>query len=574
MTEAGGSAPQAPGAAQAPSIVQAQAVLDALIATGIRRAAYCPGSRNAPFAYVLSAYEQAGLILVSPLAQESTAAFWALGAAKVLAGEEPVAVFTTSGTAVPQMHAALEEARHQGVPIVVVSADRPFELTDVGASQTTRQHGIFGPTTVASLDIPAEAPSGIGQRVGRTVRRALGWGGRPGPVHINVGFRDPLVPTYPVESPSLTDLKSGAAVANVQGVNRRLDAVAWSEVIDPLLNTVVIAGDSEPPWVEADLRIGEYAARLGIPVLAEPSSSLTQVDTWIPHGQLVAPLLGGEVQQVIVLGKPTLSRPIARILGSEGVAKVVVSAHHEWPDTAGNATQVVSALEQEDGERHHAVWLDRWRNASTLGGEDARREWSSGALNHLMAAEAIWESQPEVALWLGASNAVRAFDMAAAKPGRRNVYSNRGLAGIDGTIASAMGAQSVLRRPVRAVMGDLTFVYDMAALGSAGEPMQDVQLIVLDDRGGRIFESLEHGAKASQHTLERYFAVAQNVDVCAVGRSCGWDVRCIGEESELRDALAAPVRGRSILHLCLDSPAELFKSVRDGVVSGWKLRRS
>lgn len=567
MTEAGERA------RQTPSIVQAQAVVDALIAAGVRRVAYCPGSRNAPFAYVLSAYEDAGLISVSPFAQESTGAFWALGAAKALGGREPVAVFTTSGTAVSQMHAALEEARHQGIPLVAVTADRPFELVDVGASQTTRQHGIFGPTTMDSLDIPADAPSGVAQRVGRVVRRALGWGGRRGPVHINVGFRDPLVPEQPIYVGGRS-AHAESDVARVRASDQPLGAVAWNEVVDPSLNTVVIAGESEPFYADTNLKIGEYAANLGIPVLAEPSSGLTQVSTWIPHSQLLAPVLAGQVQQVLVLGKPTLSRPIARIFGGEGVAKIVVSAHHEWPDTAGNAGEVVADLETKGGHTHDAAWLEQWQSASARVGEGARKEWGSRPLNHLMVAEAIWASQPQVALWLGASNAVRAFDIAAEMPGRRLVFSNRGLAGIDGTIASALGAQSVLQRPVRVVMGDLTFVYDMAALGASGAPTPDIQLIVLDDAGGRIFESLEHGSKASAETLERYFAVPQNVDVCAVGKACGWDVRCISDEAELREALELPVTGRSILHLCLDSPAELFDSVRVGAISGWKLRRS
>lgn len=556
---------------QNPSIIQAQEVVEALLAGGVRWFAYCPGSRNAPFAYVLSAQERAGLIRVYSFAQESTAAFWALGVAKALGDGRPVAVFTTSGSAVSQMHAALEEARHQSLPVIAVTADRPFEMVGVGASQTTRQAGIFGPTLVADLDIPAESGRGLSQRVTRVLRRATGYRGRPGPAHINVAFRDPLTPARPIavtekhyEHPAAPTLFTAAP--------------PWSRVVDRRLNTLVIAGDCEPADLPVARAIGAHASKLGIPILAEPSSNLTTQKTWVPHGPLVAPLVKAGLEQLIVLGKPTLSRPVAALLAKEGVRKVVVSPHEEWPDTVGNAAEVVHALEIDTELKHDLNWLNTCREASAQAslvlGE------VEGALNHLSAARAIWEANPEISLWLGASNTVRAFDLAANNPGREGVFSNRGLAGIDGTIAAAMGAQTATGRPLRAVMGDLTFLYDLPALGSVqsrqphGSPQRDLQIIVLDDGGGTIFESLEHGRAADLETLERYFAVPQEVDVCAVASAFGWEVTCIHSLSELTAALVQPVRGLSVLHVSLSSPADLFEAVRSGGVAWGKLRKS
>lgn len=558
------------GERQSPSINQAQEVLEALLAGGVRWFAYCPGSRNAPFAYVLSAYERAGQIRVHTFAQESTAAFWALGVAKAVGGEEPVAVFTTSGSAVSQMHAALEEAHHQSLPVIAVSADRPFEMVGVGASQTTRQAGIFGPTLVADLDIPAGAHRGITQRVTRLLARATGLGGRPGPAHINVAFRDPLIPSHPVEVAQRA--LSGPAPAEFGPVQR------WSNIVDPTLNTLVIAGDCEPVDYPVARRIGAHASTLGIPILAEPSSNLTTQQTWIPHGPLVAPRIAAGVEQIIVLGRPTLSRPIAALLSQDGVRKIVVSPHEEWPDTAGNATQIVRSLALDADRRHDVDWLETCRKAAAA----ARQilEKNEGELNHLSTARAIWEADLGVSLWLGASNTVRAFDLAADRPGREGVFSNRGLAGIDGTIASAMGAQTAIGKPLRAVMGDLTFNYDLSALASAraplpeGTPERDLQIVVLDDGGGTIFESLEHGTAADPGTLERYFAVPQGVDVCAVASALGWEVTCICTLSDLTVALQKPIRGLSVLHINLSSPARMFEAVRSGGVALGKLRKS
>lgn len=559
---------------QNPSITQAREVVEALLAGGVEWFAYCPGSRNAPLAYVLSAYERAGLISVYSFAQESTAAFWALGVAKALGGTRPVAVFTTSGSAVAQMHAALEEARHQSLPVIAVTADRPFELVGVGASQTTRQAGIFGPTVVADLDVPAGATRGVAQRVTRVLRRATGYRGRSGPAHINVAFRDPLVPSRPVVLPVASAKAQHEVPSGPLGFGV---APLWSKVIDPTLNTLVIAGDCEPAELPVARAIGARAAALGIPILAEPSSNLTSQKTWVPHGPLVAPQVKEGLEQLIVLGKPTLSRPVAELLAKEGADKVVVSSHEEWPDTVGNAAEVVHDLELDAAPNHSLTWLDTCREAG-VGASEALSQ-AEGTLDHLSVARAIWEANPEVSLWLGASNTVRAFDFAANKPGREDVFSNRGLAGIDGTIAAALGAQTATDKPFRAVMGDLTFIYDLPALGSVqarqpqGTPKPNLQIIVLDDGGGTIFESLEHGRVADPETLERYFAVPQNVDVCAVAGALGWEVTCIHSLSELSAALGKPMEGLSVLHVSLPSPAGLFEAVKRGAVAWGKLRK-
>ena len=179
-----------------PSLKVARAVVSALISSGATEFAYCPGSRNAPFAYVLAAEEAAGQVNVHTFAEERGAGYWALGAAQALGGRVPVAVITTSGTAVAELHPALEEARHQGLPVIAVTADRPFHMVGVGASQATHQAGMFSSTVCIGVDIPEGSDAlGVRNRVWRALARGLGMGGRSGPVHINVALADPLVPS-------------------------------------------------------------------------------------------------------------------------------------------------------------------------------------------------------------------------------------------------------------------------------------------------------------------------------------------------------------------------------------------
>lgn len=302
---------------QSSSIETACAVVGSLIAGGVTRIAYCPGSRNAPLAYTLAAAESAGQLCVETFSDERSAGFWAVGAS-IGGGRVPVAVMTTSGTAVAELHAALVEARYQGLPVIAVTADRPHELRGVGASQTIDQEGIFGRTVLASVSLPADATwNDACHQTHRLVACAQGRGGDSGPVHLNVAFRDPLVPTVPVEVPH------APAPAIVPG-GRVLPE--WDEVVASDLATLVVAGDSASPVV------ARVAAIRRIPVIGEPSSGVWNSPTAISHGPLVAPLIHDGVKQVVVTGRPTLSRPVQRLINDPGIRKVVVAPRDPWTD--------------------------------------------------------------------------------------------------------------------------------------------------------------------------------------------------------------------------------------------------
>ncbi|WP_099331735.1 2-succinyl-5-enolpyruvyl-6-hydroxy-3-cyclohexene-1-carboxylic-acid synthase [Actinomyces minihominis] len=556
-----------------PSLQAAHRVVEALIGSGTRDFAYCPGSRNAPFAYVLARAEAAGRVRVHTFAEERGAAFWALGAAQALGGKTPVAVLTTSGTAVAELHPALEEAAHQGLPVVAVTADRPFEMSAVGASQSTRQQGLLASAVIAEVDIPADSSgSAIQNRVFRVLARTLGLGGRPGPAHLNVALRDPLVPEdmetyFAPESPEgdAASAKNPALFALTRECVPQSFPL-WDEVVNPQLRTVVVAGAVEPRGQDIARSVVEQAALRGLPLLAEPSSGVTDSPNWIAHQPWLLERLADEVEQVIVVGKPTLSRPVARLLSREDMRIVVIADHEQWPGSGHGETTVVPGLRASKGEVDSTggSWLARWQLVAREADDVLVRHDLDGELDYLTAARAIWSADPKVDLWLGASNTVRAFDLGVSAPGRTGVFTNRGLAGIDGSISSALGVQAMRGRPLRAVMGDLTFTYDLPSLAARPGTPPDLQLIVFDDGGGSIFASLEHG-QAPEQIYERYFAVPQQLDIIQVAQACGWNARDITTLNQFEAALADPVQGRSLLHLKVPRPAGLFKRINSQI---------
>jgi len=596
-----------------PSELVADAIVRALADSGVRDVVYCPGSRSAPLAYALAGAERQGRLRVHIRLDERGAAFVALGlsragslrgdgvppsdegvpaastasadvpgdrvpAMRAISGCRPVAVVTTSGGAVAELHAGVAEAAHSGVPLIVVSADRPFELRGVGASQTTDQPGLFGPQVQDVWDVPAGAvpDRSLSALVARAVAAACGLPtGVPGPVQLNVGFRDPLAPTVPTVStaPSGADGSGGPAPAGpsssrVQPIARVVPAVpratAWEEVVDPGLRTVLVAGDG------AHRDAGRWAEAAAIPLLAEPTSGATTASAWTPHQQtLLSGPLARAIQQVVVTGRPTLSRTVGALLARDDVRVVVQSSERHWTDVAGHAAAVVPLLAPALAPSADGAWARRWeaasravgRRLSGLIGDD-----QEAAPTLASAARAVWEADAGdgTVLLLGASNTVRAVDLVACGHGRGDVVSNRGLAGIDGTIATALGLAWGSGRPVRAVMGDLTFLHDASSLMlSESNADPDVQVVVLDDHGGGIFAGLEHGRPEYAGVFGRWFGTAQRASVAGVARAYGAGSRSVATLGELREALAQPVSRRKVVHVPVPRDPGLLAAVRE-----------
>ncbi|WP_084402956.1 2-succinyl-5-enolpyruvyl-6-hydroxy-3-cyclohexene-1-carboxylic-acid synthase [Schaalia suimastitidis] len=548
------------------SCLSAAALLSALIACGVTDVVYCPGSRSAPFAYALDVLSRAGALRTHVRLDERSAAFLAVGLSRggaaslrtpgnVVAGV-PIAIVTTSGTAVAELHAGIAEASHAYLPIIVLSADRPFEMRGVGASQTTDQAGIFASHVRHYWDIPAG--SDIGQfpsLMARACATALGKvSSTPGPVHLNVGMREPLQPDPESSAEALLSFIADIPGAVPELYSRSPHLWAWESVVDTKARTVVLAGDG------ADAAAVNWANKAGIPLLSEVGA-LPQGALAHPQSLLSRPELVSDIEQVVLTGRPTLSRIVQRLLASQ-VRLVVHSPHLPWPDVAGKADAVVTALAAPTAAHADDTWLPRWRQAAQE--EHARIEalldTPRGCGSALAVARSVWRAADRY-LVVGASNAVRALDLVGQGAGPSRVIMNRGLAGIDGTVATAIGAALATGTPTRAVMGDLTFFHDAGALAIPSDEVRpNLQIIVVDDHGGSIFGTLEHG-RAPRPVFDRWFRTAQSTSVEALCAAYQVAYRKVTPGS-LVSVFDEAITGLSVVHVPVVDDPEFYATIR------------
>ena len=526
-----------------PSVDTASAILESLDALGVTHVLYCPGSRSAPFAYALEAGSFGGD--ARPILDERGAGFTAVGLART--GALP-AIVVTSGTAVAELAPAVLEASHARLPLLVLSADRPGELRGVGASQATDQAGFFGTHVRASIDLePQEASPSLVGHLARAVAAACGApSGTPGPVQINVAFRDPLTPVR-----LASDSGDEAVAPFVPRPTRVMGAHAvparWEDVVGPADAGLIVAGEG------ASSRAREWSEASGFPLLAEPASGAWCGGGVTPFEQsLVSSPLGREVDAVVVTGRPTLSRPIQALLARPDVRVVVVDAHAPWVDISGNASVVVADLEpaRELIRAAQAEWAARVREAARDAGERIESLLASGSGRTMLDLARSVAASTSGPLVLGASNPVRAFDLAVPALEGRVVHSNRGQAGIDGTIATAVGiclgsgyageTSAPVGTRVTAVMGDLTACHDASSLALAASVGAHLDIIVADDQGGGIFATLEHGRAAGDEAYDRWFGLAQSVDYEALAAAYGVAFARADAPRELESLLARP----------------------------------
>ena len=570
-----------------PAMADARSLVAALLAEGVREVVLCPGSRSAPLAEALADAADAGRLRLRVVLDERSAGFIALGAARAhtLNGHSRcAAVVTTPGTAVSNLHPAVSEADAAGIPLLVISADRPHELVGTGASQTTEQTGLFAPALRLGVDLPADlaadlggcaADAAIAGQVRRAVAAATGTLSRdPGPVQINARFRPPLtaqdaaegkVPAAPVPpSPPMVPAARAAVLAGAPEASAGQPADSGSLAQG---RGLVVAGDTAHPGVGTLAR--SLAEHLDWPLLAEPTSQARSGPQALSRyaellGTPAGRVLAEQADHLLVLGHPSLSRSITALLGRDDLDITVLTERARWTDVSGRARRVVpidgAHHEPDDAvarqaarlaarlglERADAAWTDSWRRAVADLPEPARSS-SADAL-----ARAVWEaSQAPGAptLLLGSSMTVRRLDR-LAQPGAAapKAVANRGLAGIDGTIATGIGLWMASGEPVRAVMGDLTFLHDAMSLNrGVREEEADLQVIVVDDGGGAIFSQLEYARATPMGRFERLFTAPQRADIAALAAALGARVHVPNDVAALRRLLAEPVDGVSVV---------------------------
>ena len=566
-----------------PSVDTARAILSALDDLGLTHVLYCPGSRSAPFAYALESGAFGGHAM--PVLDERGAGFAAVGLART--GALP-AVIVTSGTAVAELTPAVLEASHARLPLLVMSADRPGELRGVGASQATFQSGLFGVHARACVDLEPQEPSRalVGQ-LSRAVAAACGAPtGTPGPVQINVAFRDPLTPQSRA-SGAAGDSQDEAMASFVPRPTRVQPTNAaperWEDVLGAARAGLIVAGEGASPLA------AQWSRASGFPLLAEPASGAWAGGGVTPYEQaIVSSPLAGEVDTVVVTGRPTLSRPIHALLARPDVRVVVVDAHAPWVDISGNASVVVPALVAPLRPTCGAEWAARVHAAADEAGLRIDALLAAGSGRTMLSLARAVASATRGPLVLGASNPVRAFDLAVESLAGRPVFSNRGQAGIDGTIATAVGIAAGLGSAriatpdrageprddargraqasrVTAVMGDLTLCHDASSLALAAATGAELDIIVADDEGGGIFATLEHGNAATPEAYDRWFGVAQHVNYEALAAAYGVGFARAATPSELASVLADPPAGPRLIHAPVERAAHLYAQARNAL---------
>jgi 2-succinyl-5-enolpyruvyl-6-hydroxy-3-cyclohexene-1-carboxylate synthase len=519
-----------------PSTAQARIVVDELIRGGVRDVVLCPGSRNAPLAFALSDADRAGRIRLHVRIDERTAGFLAIGLA--VAGQAPVPIAMTSGTAVANLGPAVVEANYARVPLIVLSANRPYELLGTGASQTMEQLGYFGTQVRATISLGL-AEDAVEKQAAqwrsatcRVLVAATGArSGNAGPVQFDIPLREPLVPdtdNAPVP-PGRPNGKSWTYTPPVT-FDQPLD-------IDITPDTVVISGHGAGP----------HPALAELPTVAEPTAPAAAN----PLHPLALPLL--RPKQVIMAGRPTLHRPVSSLLADPSVPVFALTTGPRWPDVSGNS-QATGTRAITSGAPSPA-WLKRCADVHAHALNAVRTQLQAHPLTtglHVAAAIADTVRDGDQ-LILGASNPVRDAALVGLMPHGVKVRSNRGVAGIDGTVSTTVGAALAHDGRTIALIGDLTFVHDSSGLliGPTEPSPQQLTIVVSNDNGGGIFELLEQGDPRFHDVSSRVFGTPHDVDVGALCRAYHVDHTPI-ELADLSAALDEPFTGMRVLEVKAD----------------------
>lgn len=452
-----------------------------LVSLGVKDFYLAPGARSQALAIAIRQLNKAGLANLTVRIDERSLSFTALGHA--LGSGSPSVLVTTSGTAVANLHPAVLEAHHAGVPLIVLSADRPLGLRGKGANQTTNQVGIFADALrlMADTDCLGDAS----ELATLLVQAAIGSEQRPGPVQLNIQFSEPLAAAEPDATEYLTS------------VDKPVRTDRHSELaVDVAPRAIVIAGAGG----EA---AAEFAARAGLPLMAEPTSGARVSGALVNYTALLKDRLD-EVEQVFVFGKPTLSRPVIAVAQSAELWVQKSSSYEAFG--IGNPAGVADLLTPV-GEGN-SQWLESWNSEAE---ESPRAE----------LVTTVWDATEDQDIVLfGASELIRVADRSVA-PKNLRAFANRGLAGIDGTVSTALGLAQTGSQ-VRAVIGDLTLLHDAGGMNLSGIADLNCQLIVGNDHGGKIFSHLEMATLIDAEDFELLFTTPQDVDFEALATAYGW----------------------------------------------------
>ncbi|NUR15879.1 MAG: 2-succinyl-5-enolpyruvyl-6-hydroxy-3-cyclohexene-1-carboxylic-acid synthase [Dermatophilaceae bacterium] len=590
-------------------------IVQSLWLGGIRDVVLAPGSRSAPLALTLDAADRAGDLHLHVRVDERSAAFLALGLAT--GSRRPVAVVTTSGTAVGNLLPAVMEAHHTGRRLLVVSADRPDRLRGTGANQTTQQAGIFGVFAGCVDLIPSVSDAELDDAVAQACSRR-------GPSQINVQLDGDLVPPDPdpaawwqrpnpadhrldnstaadfraesapetrdnsaaadfraesapetrdnsaaadfraESAPETRDNSAGAGFGAASGVNvdPSVSVPVDGEVLPLGPRTVVVAGDDAGPAARLLAEAADW------PMLAEPTSGARIGRQALRTGRLLLTTdLRAQVERVVVIGHPTLSRPVTSLISDPALEVLAVRGRDGVATDPGRVARVLEVVPRVEAS-DDGVWFALWREAdlrlsalidaglTASQGDSMRAPGLDSGLSPLAVAAVVASAvAADTSLVVGSSNAVRDLDvMATPWPPlqHRFVVGNRGLAGIDGMVSTAIGIALGRPRAARTIayLGDLTFLHDSnGLLVGSGQPRPDLTFVVLSDDGGAIFSTLEQGDPRYSDAFERVFATPHGTDLAALCAAHHTAYERVDDLKRLSEALDESPSGIRVLEV-------------------------
>ena len=516
----------------------ARVVVRQIIESGVSDVVISPGSRNAPLSLAFFAAAQEKLIRIHVRIDERTAAFFALGLIKSTGRAVPIVC--TSGTAVANYHPAVLEAHHSNLPLLVLTADRPAMLRKTGANQTTEQARIFGKAVRYFADVdgpvfPMELPLD-----------SL----RTGPVHLNLQFDEPLLPDS--DSDWLSHIKISPRLHKDRKKTGTLRLVGARGV-------VVIGHDRGGLTVD---EISQFTKVIGWPVIAEDPLSFPDA---LPHASLF--LSSHEIrstlipQSVVVIGRTTLSRSINAFIKLSPIT-YVVDQRVATVDSERSADRIFTQLPELQGVIHSEEWITKWNKIAERAHKliDSLDGWNEAVIAKTIASEIA----NDTALFISSSRPIRDFEAFASPRNGVTTYANRGLAGIDGNISTALGI-AFNHKSTIAVLGDLSFLHDLTGLINQEEI--NCRFIVINNDGGGIFSTLPQRGTPGFETV---FGTPHGLNPAAIAQSMGINAIEINSLKDLVAQVKAPIKGISVV-VCnvpnRESNADNLKSIVNSLSS-------
>ena len=519
---------------QPASVQTAELVVQQLVNTGVEFVALAPGSRNGPISLALVAAEKQGLLSVHVRIDERSAAFLALGAA--IRTGKPTAVLTTSGTAVANVFPAIVEAKYAGIPFIVLTADRPASVQGTGANQVIVQREIFGNYVSRSIEIAsdsltietASAREAIRDRINSVLSAATR---NRSPVHLNIGLAEPLVPVSDFVFEHKKNLQS--------------ETVITPENISTEFLTrkgLIVAGGTNIEYLNYAQQLGEA---LDWPVIVEPPHIGVGAGM-VSHPSTLLSLNSTNLKPEVVLtvGRVGLSRQVNELVKK---GSLIISCAVPNIVTNSPAKQRISGLFRIPAKQNNKAWKQVWDAAGKAAHQIVQKVLNENKeISALHVIDSLMKNLPSNShLHLASSLTARDFELLNSPElnspfslGQVSVSMNRGVNGIDGVAATAMGTALSAKTPTYAVLGDIAALHDLSSFAIPSlEAKPDITFVITDNNGGAIFSLLE---QSEVKDFERVFGTPTDINLLEVFKSLGAEVKLVSKISELEQNLGLP----------------------------------